>query len=51
MTKPARIETAREEKRLREALVNVRRALLEGHWSLAVGHTENALGIVGRKAA
>lgn len=35
----------------REALLNIRRALLDGNWSLALGHAENALGIVGRKAA
>jgi hypothetical protein len=34
------------------ALWNVRRSLLDGNWSVALGHTENALGLVGvRKAA
>lgn len=36
---------------LEAALANVRRALLDGNWSLALGYTENALGIVGRKEA
>ncbi len=43
--------TIKAGKREREALRNVRRALLEGNWSLALGYCENALGIVGRKAA
>jgi hypothetical protein len=40
-----------ERERLLEAMWSVRRALLDGNWSLALGHAENALGIIGRKAA